>query len=306
MIWIAAVPFVIAGLLAMSASRLAGAMQPSTAVRLLTGLALSVALCTGLVLSAVAVLICIQWGPLPRMGGWSVNTLKARMEFPTDAGIAALVIVAALLAAALVRTFQAVRTLTTASRSVNALEPSAGDVVLIEDDIPTAYSVAGIHGRIVISTSMLAALSAPERRVLIAHEESHLRHRHNLYLQVAEIAAAANPLLRPVVGPIRCSVERWADEDAAIAVSDRQLAARALTRAAIAASGSRVLRSSLAIADGQMVDRVQSLMGPAPTRKLLPIMVVTLGAFLSWATTIAVSEWANNLVQLAESVYGRR
>jgi len=68
MIWVGAVPFVIAGLLGASADRLARQMRPSTAVRLLTALALSVSLCTGLVLSAAAVLLCAQWGPFPRMG----------------------------------------------------------------------------------------------------------------------------------------------------------------------------------------------------------------------------------------------
>ena len=41
-----------------------------------------------------------------------------------------------------------------------------------------------------------------ERAVLLAHEAAHLIGRHHLYLQVAELAAAANPLLRPAASSL--------------------------------------------------------------------------------------------------------
>ncbi len=74
----------------------------------------------------------------------------------------------------------------------------------------------------------------PERRVLLAHEAAHLRHHHHVYLQLVELSAAANPLLRPLASSVRIGVERWADEDAAAAVGDRTLTARALARASLA------------------------------------------------------------------------
>ena len=126
MIWVAAVPFVIAGLLGLCAERLARRMRPSTAVRLLTGLALSVSLCTGLVLSAAAVLVCAQWGPLPRIGGWSASTLRTGMGLPIDAGLAALIVVVSCLTAAIVQSAQAVRALLAAGRSANQFEPAVG------------------------------------------------------------------------------------------------------------------------------------------------------------------------------------
>jgi len=43
---------------------------------------------------------------------------------------------------------------------------------------------------------MLRARPPDERRVLLAHEDSHLRHRHHLFTQLADLAATANPLLR--------------------------------------------------------------------------------------------------------------
>jgi beta-lactamase regulating signal transducer with metallopeptidase domain len=306
-IWVGAVPFVIAGLLGMSADRLGRQMRPSTAVRLVTALALSVSLCTGLVLSAAAVLLCAQWGPFPRIGGWSATTLRSGMEFPIDAGLAALIVVVSLMAAAIHRAAHAVLALVAAYRSVSQFEPASGDLVIVDDDVPTAYSIGGLRGRIVVSTSMLAALSASERRALLAHEESHLRHRHWLYVQLAEIAIAANPLLRPVVPSIRRGIERWADEDAAVSVDDRPLVAHALARAALATVGRPVQPATrLAIADDRVAERVTLLLGPATRGKILPVVVIVSAAVISWTTAAAVSNWANNLVQLAESVYQRR
>jgi beta-lactamase regulating signal transducer with metallopeptidase domain len=305
MIWVGVAPFVVAGLLACSAGWLARQMRPSAAVRLLTVLSLSVSLCTGLILSAAAVLMCAQWGPLPSMGGWSAGTLRNGMGFPVAAGIVALVVVTSCLAAAIIRTVRALRLLRAADRSANLLAPASGDLVVVDDEVPTAYSVAGLRGRIVVSRSMLAALSADERRVLIAHEESHLRHRHSLYLQLAEVAVAANPMLRPVTPMIRRAIERWADEDAAVAVGDRPLAARALARAALAAAGRPVVRPGLAIADDRVAERVQLLLGPAPTRNLFPVAIVVAAGIVSWVAAAAVTNWANNLVQLAETVYQR-
>jgi predicted transcriptional regulator len=54
-------------------------------------------------------------------------------------------------------------------------------------------------------------------------------------LQDAAVAAAAvNPLLAPVREAVTYLVERWADEEAAEAVADRRLVARAVARAALA------------------------------------------------------------------------
>ncbi|WP_405072198.1 hypothetical protein OG558_22650 [Kribbella sp. NBC_01510] len=94
---------------------------------------------------------------------------------------------------------------------------------------------------------MLAALDGDERRVLLAHEAAHLNHRHHLYVHLverepspdrsialSELAAAVNPLLAAVPSVVRTSVERWADEDAAVAVGDREITARAVAKAGLA------------------------------------------------------------------------
>ena len=165
---------------------------------------------------------------------------------------------------------------------------------------------AASRGRIVVSTSMLAVLSASERRALIAHEESHLRHRHWLYLHLVQIAGAANPMLRPVTTAIRHGVERWADEDAAVSVDDRRLVAHALARAALATVGRPARRPSLAIADDRVAERVTSLLAPSRNRTVVLVGVAAAAAVASWTAAAVVSDWADNVVQLAEGVYSRR
>jgi hypothetical protein len=89
----------------------------------------------------------------------------------------------------------------------------------------------------------------------------------------SELAAAANPLLRPVATAVHAAVERWADEVAAGEVGDRQLAARALARAGLArAAAGRPTRQStpaaaLSAVGGGVADRARALLEPAPRHR---------------------------------------
>jgi len=134
----------------------------------------------------------------------------------------------------------------------------AAPVLVLASDTPVAYSVAGRPGQVVVSSGMLNCLTCDERRALFAHEQSHLRNRHHRYLWLAEMAAAV-PLLRPLRTQIRFAVERWADEDAADEIGDRQVVARALARAALAQS-EPVPAAALAAAAGGVPARVEALL----------------------------------------------
>ncbi|MFD8482155.1 M56 family metallopeptidase, partial [Kitasatospora sp. NPDC059673] len=114
--------------------------------------------------------------------------------------------------------------------------PAAAALTVLDDDRADAYALPGRPPRIVATTGMLAALSAPERAALLAHERAHLAGRHHLLLAAAEYAAACHPALRPLRGALGYHLERWADECAAAEVGDRALTARAIGRAALAAS----------------------------------------------------------------------
>jgi beta-lactamase regulating signal transducer with metallopeptidase domain len=303
---LAVVPVAIGLLTGLLSGRVGRMLPPRLAVPLLTGLALTVALCTGIALSAWAILVFAQLGPLPHIGHWSASVLRARAGVPIGLGVLAFVVVVVLLGAAIVRAARSIRTLVQATRASRAMTPVDGNLVVIDDDALTAYAVGGWRGRIVVSRSMLAALSPDERRVVLAHEDAHLRHRHHLYLHLAALAAAANPLVRPTRAAIALGVERWADEDAATEMHDREATARGLASAALALAQHRRGLGALAAADSAVAHRVRALLAPAPAPRRFAVTVIVALGVACWLAT-AVATWrVNELIQIAEAAVLRR
>ena len=140
---------------------------------------------------------------------------------------------------------------------------------------------------------MLRALTPGERCVLLAHERSHLRHRHDRYRRLARTAAWLNPLLRPTTGAVDYLLERWADEDAARAVGSRTLAARALARAALQQTGAAP--GPAAFAAHHIGRRVDALLRPqaAPRTRAALLLPATLAIFAMLTGIIAVHELAH-------------
>ena len=156
------------------------------------------------------------------------------------------------------------RRMAMAARERSQLRRVAGDAELAVVDLPAPVAVAlpGRPGRIVVSQSMLRALDARERRALLAHERAHLRLRHNLYMAVADIGAAVNPMLIPVRTRTRYFMERWADEEAARDLGERRTVACALARAALAVAGQSP--PAPAFATTGVPARVEALLQAAP------------------------------------------
>jgi hypothetical protein len=69
---------------------------------------------------------------------------------------------------------------------------------------------------------------------MLAHERAHLACHHYAFVAADHLAAACNPMLRPVAAAVAYTVERWADERAATACGDRRQVARAVGKAALA------------------------------------------------------------------------
>jgi Zn-dependent protease with chaperone function len=175
--------------------------------------------------------------------------------------------------------------------------PGSASLVITRDEAADAYTVPGHPGRIVVSTGMLEALDGPGRRALLAHEHAHLEAYHYIYTTAARLAAAANPLVRPLAGAVDYAVERWADEHAARTVGDRRQVATAIATAAIAAKHTRTRRGpalalgavfsrtgGLRLDDaGPVPRRVAALLEPSPRTSLLSLgiglAVVALAAF---------------------------
>lgn len=137
----------------------------------------------------------------------------------------------------------------------------AQTVVVVDDDAVVAMSVPGWRPRIVLSTGLMASSSEGELEVVVAHERSHLHNRHHAYLSTAVVAAALCPWLFPAQRELAYLTERWADEDAALAVGDRTVVAKAISRMALA---SLAPRPSLAFGGRHVLRRVQAMLAAPP------------------------------------------
>jgi Zn-dependent protease with chaperone function len=271
--------------------RLAALMRPATAVRVLVLAALTAALTTGFALSVLALVALARAGEVAEIGHWSPAALPAPGPLPWVAGVPVALAVGLLLAGAAVHTVRVGHQMWLAETWCRSLGPDDGTPVVIDDAEPQAFAVAGLRGRIVVSTAMVAALTAEQRAALVAHERSHLRHRHHVWIQLAEVSAVANPLLRKVPGAVRSAAERWADEDAAAAVGSRRVTAQAIGHAALARAG-RSPSPALAATGGDVPQRVRALLDvprhrwSRPAAAALTVVAVS-AAVLSGATAHA-------------------
>lgn len=320
--WFVYVPFLCSLLASPAARRAAQRLSPNLATWALTASGLLLAASTTLALGLLACAGLFRVRQLALEGRWSIIVIdRARLDPGLVAAIAGLMASVGILAATrlLVRR---VMTLRRAAAEASGM-PGSTKVVIVDSQVPEAFSLPGRPGRIVVSAGMLAALDRRERQVLLAHEEAHLTHRHHIFVAVAQCAAAANPLLRPLSFVVEFTVERWADESAATAArSDRRLVARAVTKAALAtrqegggpaspASSSFGLgflglsRSSTAAGPGPVPRRVAALLAP-PLRGGTHLFVALMAiALLSLLSAAEASRDLINLLELARSAAGR-
>jgi Zn-dependent protease with chaperone function len=242
-------------------------MRPDTAARLITALVvLSFGAAIWMILLVVTANVVQMHGIAERLAWCSDVVTRHRGSF-TPFGLLALgAAAAAVVSAARVRLRQ---------RRERA-DDEGEELAVIRSEQPVAYALPGRPGQVVVSTGMLRSLDLHERRVLIAHERSHLRRGHHRYIRLTELAVAAMPLLRPLNSRVRFAVERWADEDAADETGDRALVACAIARAALASHSSP--RLGLAIADDGVVERVEIMLAGPANRS--PLIEATLGAVI--------------------------
>jgi len=303
-------PLLVSGALWLIGAGLGRWLPPATAVRLLSLAAVATALSTGFILSIAAFLVLARVPAIATLGHWSTATVSLDDPIPTSAGLLAGATVVVLLIAALRRFVLAGRDLATAAAACRRLGPGTNGLVIVDDEEPDAYAVPGLTGRVVVSTAMLRALPPDERRVLLAHEAAHLRHHHHLYIQLAELGAAANPLLRPLALAVRDGAERWADEDAAAEVGDRALAARALARAglarALASPGRRLaLLATLPAVDSGVAHRALALLAPRPRRRRWLAVAVAALVLIPLAASAITAHDTEHRFELAQAAYSR-
>lgn len=136
-------------------------------------------------------------------------------------------------------------------------------VAVLPDDVPYAYALpgGGARGRVVVTPARLPCLESAERRALFAHERAHLAARHHRFLLAVQLAARANPFLRPLRTAVAYTTERWADEEAAKAVGSRRtVAACAIGKAALVSRGAPVATLAGLAAAGPVPRRTAALL----------------------------------------------
>jgi Zn-dependent protease with chaperone function len=268
-------------------------LPPVVATRVLVVSAVAVAVSTFFVVGVVAFTWVARYPAIAALGPWSPAGLNRVSPIPTAAGAAATLLLSLLAARTCRMILPRGRELAALRRSCRHLR-GTGSVVVVDSDEVDAFTTPQRRGRIVVTTALLRALDPAERRVVLAHETSHLHHRHPWWLLAAELAVAVNPLLGRTARTVAHSVERWADEEAARTVADRRLAARTLARTALLAHrGPAALPGAVGVLNSDVPARVHALLDPSPRRRpgvVTVLVALTLACVLSAAAVQQLGE----------------
>jgi hypothetical protein len=303
-------PLVVPLLAAVAARPLAERLPPVVATWLLAGSAIALALASSAVLGLLALTALVRIPLVDAAGDMSLPVISHDDPASVPVAIAA----GALLAAAAAAVCRAARRRATAilaaGRQARHL-PGAGQVVVTDEEAADAYTLPGLPCRIVVTAGMMRALSHPERQVLLAHERAHASGLHYVFTTAARLAAAANPLLRPVAAATTYTVERWADERAATVTGDRQLAARAIARAALASAAAPPRPAARALGAvstpsrmrraGPVPRRVAALLRPAPQPRLLLLAAAVLLVAVSGVSALEAARDLHSLLEYARA-----
>ncbi|MER6122378.1 M56 family metallopeptidase [Streptomyces sp. NPDC001795] len=304
------VPLLLSLVAPLGARPLSERCEPRLATWLLTASALVLGTASTISLGMLAVTGLIRIPQLADLGHWSARS--AQSDDPAQLSIA---LVAGLLLGGAVLTaarmlWRRARTLAAAAVDA-ACMPARDGLVVVEDEAPDAYALPGLPGRVVVSTGMLHTLHESEHDILLAHERAHLTGHHYAFVALAQLGAAADPLLRPLADAVTYTIERWADENAATATGDRKRVARTVGKAALAAHRTPALarvtgaalgflgrRGPLAKA-GPVPRRVAALLAPPVGRQ--PALTAATATVLA-AATLATAEAAHDLHVLLATV----
>jgi hypothetical protein len=277
-------------------------LHPRAATWLLSAVAGVLAVCSTLCLALLVVVGTAQLPGNPLPDGWSDAEVREAVPYDEVAGRAAIPALAVVLASCCRAAWRHHRVRRRAARALSAL-PSR-PVAVLPDPAPYAYALPGRRrerDRVVVTTGMLAGLSSSERRALFAHERAHLVGRHDRFLLAVQLAARANPFLRPLRTAVTYTAERWADEEAAGAVGSRRVVARAIGKAGLVTRGAPVATLAGLAGAGPVPRRVAALLGPAPAARVWPPLSTTVG-LAAWGaaagTTVSALSSANSAVTL--------
>lgn len=274
-------------------------LHPRMATWLLTGFAGVLALCSTLCLALLMVVGTAQLPGNPLPDGWSDPEVREAVPYDEVAGKVAIPALVFVLASCVRAAWRHHRVRRRAGRALTGLPGTS--VVVLPDENAYAYALPGRRDRVVVTTAMLATLTGPERRALFAHERAHLDARHHRFLLAVQLAARANPFLRPLRTAVTYTTERWADEEAAARIGSRRTVARAVGKAALVSRGTPLAAFAGFATAGPVPRRVAALLGPAPVARVWPSLFTGAG-LAAWGavagTTVSALSSANSAVTL--------
>ncbi len=201
--------------------------------------------------------------------------------WPGVVGLAVVVALAGMLLLTTTRSFSRKRRVRRAQLDSLRLvgHPHPDGFTVIDHEVPVAYCLPGGSGTVVFSSAALELLNERERELVLGHERSHLRARHDLALAYSDALTRTFPwvpLFARAHAHITTLVEMAAD-DAATGPEDRRRLASALVTLG---TGLRP-EAALAASNTATLERVRRLTGTsAPAPRGLGIMVGTAAAVL--------------------------
>lgn len=273
MIHFVALPLLIALATALLGGRALDRLAPAAATRLNAVLLIAV------LVAAMPTFWILAFGGLAHLGvrsslsDWSVHL------FPDQPIVSAAIGAAAVLLAA--RGIARTATVLVTHRRVRCTERCAYRIV--ETPEVFAYTLPGPGGTIAISRGLRQSLDDAEFDIVLAHERSHARHRHDRFLLLALLVDAAVPVMRSATTQLRYHLERWADEEAVRDTrADRRTAARTIAKVALANSP---VPAGLGIATHGVAARAGALIDPPPAPTTFRRAAITIVV----ATTVALS-----------------
>ncbi|GAA2624366.1 M56 family metallopeptidase [Streptomyces vastus] len=275
-------------------------LHPRTATRLLTGLAVVMGVCSTVCLGLLMVVGTAQLPGNPLPDGWSDPEVREAVPYDEVAGKLAIPALLAVLLTCGRSLWRHGRVRRRAHRALAGLPGT--EVAVLPDEVPYAYALpGGRRDRVVVTTALLSCLEPAERRALFAHERAHLAARHHRFLLAVQLAARANPFLRPLRTAVSYTAERWADEEAAQAVGSRRAVACAIGKAALVSRGTPVPTLAGFAAPGPVPRRVAALLGPPPAMRSWPSVFTSVG-LAAWGaaagTAVSALSSANSAVTM--------
>jgi Zn-dependent protease with chaperone function len=276
-------------------------LDPRTATRLLTGVALVMAVCSTVCLGLLMVVGTAQLPGNPLPDGWSDPEVREAVPYDEVAGKAAIPALLAVLLACGRTVWRHGRVRRRAHRALAGLPDT--EVAVLPDEAPYAYALpGGRRDRVVVTTALLSCLEPAERRALFAHERAHLAARHHRFLLAVRLAARANPFLRPLRTAVSYTTERWADEDVARRVGSRRVVARAIGRAALVSAGTPAAVLAGFAAPGPVPRRVAALLGPEPAVRSWPSVFTSVG-LAAWGAAAGAAVSAMSSANAAVTMF---